>query len=117
MLIFVFIIASFFLLIHMLNMLIAIMGETFGANNETKDIQATKSHLLFVLKYWHYLDAIPNKKRVRYLISAIIDQGETPEMEMLGTIMSEFKKLDSKFTALQGDITSLNQKVAKLSKE
>lgn len=34
----VFVFASFFMLIHLLNMLIAIMGETFGANNETKDI-------------------------------------------------------------------------------
>jgi hypothetical protein len=33
---FLFIIASFLLLIHLLNMLIAIMGETFAQNNEIK---------------------------------------------------------------------------------
>ena len=31
-----FILASFMLLIHLLNMLIAIMGETFSNNNEIK---------------------------------------------------------------------------------
>jgi len=36
---FYFIICSFFLLIHLLNMLIAIMGETFGTNNELKKKQ------------------------------------------------------------------------------
>jgi len=34
-----FALASFLLLIHLLNMLIAIMGETFAANNEIKHQQ------------------------------------------------------------------------------
>jgi len=34
-----FMLASFLLVIHFLNMLIAIMGETFSQNNETKRIQ------------------------------------------------------------------------------
>jgi hypothetical protein len=32
-----FIILTFFMLIHMLNMLIAIMGETFSKNNEVAE--------------------------------------------------------------------------------
>ena len=41
--------ASFFLLIHLLNMLIAIMGDTFGKFNEIKHQQTIRNHLRFVM--------------------------------------------------------------------
>ena len=44
-----FIAASFVLLIHLLNMLIAIMGESFAQNNEQKAVRRSQSHLRFVL--------------------------------------------------------------------
>jgi hypothetical protein len=44
-----FIVASFFLLIHLLNMLIAIMGETFAKTNEIKHQQTIRNHLRFVI--------------------------------------------------------------------
>ena len=107
---------SFFMCIHLLNMLIAIMGETFGANNETKDIQQLKSHLYFVLKQWNYLKEIPNKERVRFLISAVVKEDETKEMEILESIKSEFDILDNKITKINSDIGLLIQQVSKNSK-
>ena len=40
-----FLFATFFFMIHLFNMLIAIMGEAFSANNEIKYMQQTKNHL------------------------------------------------------------------------
>lgn len=105
--------ASFMLLIHLLNMLIAIMGETFAANNETKDIKRIKSHLYFVLKVWHYLDFIPDKDRIRYLISATIKEEERKEYEILEDIKAEFKLLDLKIEQLRTDNAILSQQISK----
>ena len=44
-----FLFATFFFVIHLLNMLIAIMGEAFSSNNEIKYMQQTKNHLQFVM--------------------------------------------------------------------
>jgi len=52
-----FVIASFVILVHLMNMLIAVMGETFSSNNEVKDRLKTQSHLRFVVdNLW--MDAI-----------------------------------------------------------
>jgi len=40
-----FVVSSFLLQIHFLNMLIAIMGETFSKNNEINERARVKSHL------------------------------------------------------------------------
>jgi hypothetical protein len=90
-------------------MLIAIMGETFGQSNETKDVQQLKSHLAFVLKVWHYIDDIPDKDRIRYLISAVVTEEETKEMEILDEIKGEFKLLDSKIEQLMVENAQLSQ--------
>ena len=66
-----FILASFMLLIHLLNMLIAIMGETFSNNNEIKHKTTIQSHLRFVLNNW-WRRPIPNEKKVVYLITAFL---------------------------------------------
>jgi len=49
--------ATLLLVIHFLNMLIAIMGETFSKNNEKRRKQQVQSHLRFVLETL-YLDPI-----------------------------------------------------------
>ena len=42
-LIFLFLMMSFFMMIHMLNMLIAIMGDSFANNNEHKEAKKNLS--------------------------------------------------------------------------
>jgi hypothetical protein len=54
-----FVLGSFSLVIHMLNMLVAIMGDTFERNKDVKDIQNFRSHLRFVLDS-RYLGKIEN---------------------------------------------------------
>lgn len=48
-----FILASFILIVHLFNMLIAIMGDTFNKNNEVEKQLRSKDHLSFVLDNWY----------------------------------------------------------------
>ena len=75
-------IASFVILVHLMNMLIAVMGETFSSNNEIKDRLKTQSHLRFVVdNLW--MDAIKDKEKITYLIAAFEKKEEDEDVEML----------------------------------
>lgn len=87
-----FISASFLLLIHLLNMLIAIMGESFAKNNETKSMQQLKSHLQFVMDNW-WIDPIKDKESIKYLISAFIKEDEEEDVEILNAIKVQLNGL------------------------
>jgi hypothetical protein len=65
-------------MIHLLNFLIAIMGQTFSDNNDVKELDTLRSHLRFVLSNW-WMDPIPNKERTQYLITAFLKEGEDDE--------------------------------------
>jgi hypothetical protein len=58
-----FITLSFFMCIHLLNMLIAIMGESFAANNEVKEGKKRLSQLEFVVDNW-WLPAFNDKDKI-----------------------------------------------------
>ena len=77
-----FALASFLLLLHLLNMLIAIMGETFAVNNEVKQVQQLKAHLTFVIENW-WIDPIEEKNKIKYLICAFLKDEEKLEVEIL----------------------------------
>lgn len=85
----VFLFLSFFMCIHMLNMLIAIMGEIFSNNNENKESKKKMSQLAFVVENW-WIDPILDKKQIVYLLAAfkIDDQDENDE--------ERFEKLNEK---------------------
>ena len=68
-LIIMFIFLSFFMCIHMLNMLIAIMGEIFSNNNENKESKKKMSQLAFVVENW-WIDPIEDKEKIVYLLAA-----------------------------------------------
>ena len=80
-----FYVASFLLVIHFLNMLIAIMGETFSQNHETKRIQQIQSHLRFVLDNT-YIDPISDKDKITYLVTAFVNEEDSQESERLAEI-------------------------------
>ena len=72
-LVILFIFMSFFMTIHMLNMLIAMMGESFGKNNEEGEAKKKMSQLEFVVNNW-YIDPIENKDRYVYIIAAMSNE-------------------------------------------
>mmetsp|Transcript_9402 Transcript_9402/g.14356 ORF Transcript_9402/g.14356 Transcript_9402/m.14356 type:complete len:126 (+) Transcript_9402:6161-6538(+) len=60
---------SFFMCIHLLNMLIAIMGESFAQNAENKEAKKKMSQLAFVVDNW-WIDPIKNKDKIVYIVAA-----------------------------------------------
>lgn len=68
-LIILFLFMSFFMTIHLLNMLIAMMGESFAKNNEEGEAKKKMSQLEFVVNNW-YIDPIKDKEKIVYIISA-----------------------------------------------
>ena len=51
-----FVMVSFLMMIHLLNMLIAIMGESFAARSAFIEQIKLKDHLDFVLMYWYLMN-------------------------------------------------------------
>ena len=82
--------AQFVLLIHMLNMLIAIMGDTFSRRNEVAEQIKIKDHLAFVIDNWYLQDLAfsigqhfgINKNQIKYIITAFhLDHDDSHENE------------------------------------
>jgi len=74
----VFCLSTFIIMIHLLNMLIAIMNNTFSENNEVADQLKYKDHLKFVLDNWFLLPYVFNKKgkNCKYLITAFSNKDD-----------------------------------------
>ena len=62
--------ACFIIIILMLNMLIAIMGNTFEIGNQTQEQQKYKEHLRFVVDNWFMRKfAFKHIEKVKYIIT------------------------------------------------
>lgn len=73
------------LLIHLLNMLIAMMGETFGNFNAIKSQIKVRDHLSFVMDNWYLNDLSIGKdiKYMKYIVTAFLVTGDDEGHEML----------------------------------
>ena len=110
-----FLLATFTLCIHLLNMLIAIMGETFAKNSEAADQNRMREHLHFIMDNWG-LDPLGTKKsRINYLVTAFLNEEDEEDVEILkdlqeavnemrlqsnqelDSILGEIKKIKSSF--------------------
>lgn len=45
--------ASFIMIIELLNLLVALMGEPFAENEDIEEARITKEHLRFVMEHWN----------------------------------------------------------------
>ena len=63
--------STFVFILHLFNMLIAIMGDTFAKNNEVQNQIKIRDHLGFVLDNW-YLNELQKEKtmQIKYIMSA-----------------------------------------------
>ena len=62
---------SFLMTVHLLNMLIAIMGNTFNARVEIEAEIQLRHHLRFIMDNWNLKDNVfYDKKQIKYLIAA-----------------------------------------------
>ena len=64
-----FLLLSFFMCIHLLNMLIAIMGQSFDRNNEICESNRKISQLEFVVNNW-WIHPIKDKNKIIYFVAA-----------------------------------------------
>jgi len=77
-----FIALSFFIIIHMMNMLVAVMGDTQASNAEVAELLLTKSRLKFVMDNWLFDALGKEKERIRYIVAALSHEEEDEDTEM-----------------------------------
>lgn len=67
----VYCVCVFIFMIHLMNMLIAIMGNTYAIRNEVIDLVKYQDHLKFVLDNWFLLNsAFKDTKKLNYIVAA-----------------------------------------------
>ena len=70
-------ISSFVMVFHLMNMLIAIMADTFAARTEISQEIRIRDHLKFVLKNMYLSDmAFENKDKLKFIVIAFKDKEE-----------------------------------------
>ena len=80
----IFFLSAFIIMIHLLNMLIAIMGNTYSERREQEVSLRQKDHLRFVLDNFHLREnSFEDIKSVRYIIAAFQMDEEITESEEL----------------------------------
>ena len=92
-----FILANFIFVIHFLNMLIAIMGNTFDRINEIKEKMTVRQHLTFILTNWS-MDPIENKDQISYLICAFLRTNDSGDDEALNDVKESIAELNDTVT-------------------
>ena len=79
---------SFFMCIHLLNMLIALMGDSFQKNNEMADTEKVITQLNFVVDNW-WIDPIKNKDKIVYIIAAFAIQDHDKNQSTIDQLNTE----------------------------
>jgi len=73
-------------MIVMMNMLVAIMGDTFAKSYENQEANVLRSKLRFVIDNW--ISPVPvfspkERKSTMYLVAAMLLQDEEEELEVI----------------------------------
>jgi len=92
-----FVFASFVLIIVLISMLVAIMGDTFNYNREIKNLVLMKSKLKFVIDNFWIANALGNeeeKKKCTYLITAMFNEEDDEDVEILKDVQEEVHTID-----------------------
>ena len=71
-LLFFYVIATLYIFVILMNMLVAIMQNTFRNRREVAEQVKIKDHLKFVLDNWHLISyALKDKSSIQYIIGAM----------------------------------------------
>jgi hypothetical protein len=91
----IFILSTFTLLVHMLNMLIAIMGETFAKYGEVREQITLKNKLKFVIDNWSLKKAAFGKEmqKINFLVAALLNEEDDEDIEIIKDIQEDFHKM------------------------
>lgn len=83
-------IASFILIIHLLNMLIALMGNQLSDNTENQYLIRQQEKLKFVLDKWAYKNLIfgsEDDQKLKFIICAFIPEDDSHDQSMMKSIV------------------------------
>lgn len=84
--------STFIMLIHLTNMLIAIMGETFSTRGAVADQIKVKDHLRFVMDHWHLSNlSFKAKKKIKYIITAFHISEEQNDSQQITNLREDVK--------------------------
>jgi len=92
-----FVMSSFVLIVVLISMLVAIMGDTFNYNRSIKNLVLMKSKLKFVIdNYWieEALGTDEEKKKSTYLITAMFNEEDEEDVEILKDVEEEIQEID-----------------------
>jgi hypothetical protein len=82
--------SSVLIIVHLLNMLIAIMGNTFSERAEVGSQIMSRDHLRFVIDNWILMDvAFKDKKLLKYIICAFQANDDDDKQEILTELKDE----------------------------
>ena len=90
-----FVLLSFFMCVHMLNMLIALMGQSFDSNAKVSESNKKISQLEFVVNNW-WIHPIKDKGDIVYFVAAFTmdDERKTDgKTDQLFDAMVEIKSM------------------------
>ena len=91
----IFVAGSTYLVIVLLNMLIAIMQNTFTKRRGVAEQVKIKDHLKFVLDNWHLMDyALPNKSSMKYVIACLIQNEQVSSDKQIAGVKRELREID-----------------------
>lgn len=108
---FVFILASMFSMIILLNMLIAIMSESFAKVQENAQCHFLREHLQLIVENDFLFDRQRIFKDLKYIIAVIDDLKDEQEDEVMGQLDELKSVTHDRFKALRAKFSSLEQKV------
>lgn len=89
--------------ILLLNMLIAVMSDSFLKNNEVFDATKRMQQLQFVVDNW-WIDPIQNKEKIIYLVAAFSMDIDDDEDEKLDEINDSIEGLKDISLGMRNDI-------------
>ena len=81
-----FILATFVIIVTMMNMLIAIMGDTFVKSSEVAEQNTNREHLQFVMDHWYMQ---PHTQQLNYLIAAFLIEEVDEDVEILEELQED----------------------------
>jgi Na+-transporting methylmalonyl-CoA/oxaloacetate decarboxylase gamma subunit len=90
---FFFVFASFILLVHMMNMLIAIMGDVFNKNREVEKQLQLKNKLKFVVDNQWADPFGKEKESIKYVIAAVLVEEDDDEVENIKLLQEAIQDL------------------------
>lgn len=117
-----FVLLTFTVCIHLLNMLIAIMGETFTENNEVAEQNRIREHLRFVMDQWYKNPPeIKNKDgSANYLVSALLNEEPKAGSSQLQYMEEEMSNLsinnEKAFETILTDLRSIRNRIYRNNK-